>query len=75
LPVLQLLLGAFGLDLAETMLAPWRSGARWPANPARVLTPSTDPGHDAVLGRRDCNPRLDRVGLGGHASAAAGTFS
>ncbi|MCT0214116.1 MULTISPECIES: twin-arginine translocase subunit TatC [unclassified Synechococcus] len=43
LPVLQLLLGAFGLIRATTMLAAWRSVLLVAALAGAVLTPSTDP--------------------------------
>ncbi|MCP9848299.1 twin-arginine translocase subunit TatC [Cyanobium sp. Morenito 9A2] len=43
LPVLQLLLGAFGLLRAETMLAAWRWVVLAAALAGAVLTPSTDP--------------------------------
>ena len=43
LPVLQLLLGAFGLISSRTMLASWRSVVLVAALAGAVLTPSTDP--------------------------------
>ncbi len=43
LPVLQLLLGAFGLIRAATMLAAWRWVVLVAALAGAVLTPSTDP--------------------------------
>jgi len=74
--VLQLLLGAFWPDLGgKRMLAP---GARWCSLAqiaGAVLTPSTDPVHDAAARRAIQRAVLDRCGLVAMVRAlAAGTF-